>query len=108
MTHDGSWPAGFRPASHAKPDGRTVPVRVGDPTRLSDLRSWHEVEASCTNCRHVARLRPKQLGALVARRLPRPAATALPLAELARRFACSECGNRSGNTVKVVTLDRNV
>ncbi len=80
--------------------------------RLADLREWHIVEARCARCRHVGRLRPKQLTAFIARhpsrRTVRPSAGQTRLADITDRFACTECGNRAGNEVAVVAVERNV
>lgn len=81
-------------------------TRLAD-ARLADLREWHIVEARCASCRHVGRLRPKQLTAFIARRR-RHLAGQTRLADIQPRFACSECGNRAGNEIAVVAIERNV
>lgn len=80
--------------------------------RLADLREWHIVEARCARCRHVGRLRPKQLTAFVSRQSSRKPGRQLAgqtrLVEIVQRFACTECGNRADNQVAVVAVERNV
>lgn len=89
-----------------------TPAGSAGGARLADLREWHIVEARCARCRHVGRLRPKQLTAFVARRPStrggRQFAGQTRLADILERFACSECGNRAGNDIAVVTIERNV
>jgi len=79
---------------------------------LADLREWHVVEARCGRCRHVGRLRPKQLTAFIAKRPDRRGgrqfAGQTRLADIQARFACSECGNRAGNDLAIVAVERNV
>lgn len=74
---------------------------------LSDLREWHVIEAACNNCGHVGRLRPKKMLSMLWRRHRRETGQ-IAVVDLAPRLACSECGNRGGNSLRVVRLDRNV
>ncbi|MBL8703981.1 MAG: hypothetical protein JNM30_04015 [Rhodospirillales bacterium] len=140
MARDGSWSTGSwkaspwrdgprrrkadsDEASASTANNRTANVLAGPAVanvlagpaggaRLADLREWHIVEARCARCRHVGRLRPKQLAAFVARRPStrggRQLAGQTRLAEILERFACSECGNRAGNEIAVVAVERNV
>lgn len=100
------------PAGAQGTDGKGVGAKGDGSARLADLREWHIVEARCARCRHVGRLRPKQLTAFIARhpsrRTVRPPAGQTRLADIADRFACTECGNRTGNEVAVVAVERNV
>lgn len=136
MSRDGSWSSGSWKSSPWKygrrrsggddatlPEGpATTPQRGNEDAnilagpaggaRLADLREWHIVEARCARCRHVGRLRPKQVTAFIARRPGQEAGRRLAgqtrLAEIAARFACRECGNRAGNAISVVAVERNV
>jgi hypothetical protein len=121
MARDGSWSSGSWKSSpwrdgprrtgadSAAPRaeaGKILPGPTGG-TRLADLREWHVVEARCARCRHVGRLRPKQLTAFIARRRHQPVGQTR-LAEIQPRFACSECGNRAGNDLAIVAIERNM
>lgn len=84
---------------------RQPAARPSELARLSDLREWHAMEAVCRQCRHVARLRPKQVMSMLSRRRRRSMAD-VRLVDLEHRLACRECGNRIDNTIKVVAIAR--
>ena len=112
---DAAGPATARPDAAepdaARPDAAKVLAGPAGGARLADLREWHIVEARCAQCRHVGRLRPKQITAFIARRPGQESGRRLAgqtrLAEIAQRFACRECGNRQGNRIAVLAVERN-
>jgi len=73
--------------------------------RFGDLRDWHAIEASCPRCRHVARLRPGVVQAILARSRGGDAGN-IRVSDLEERLRCRECGNRRDNGFTVVTLPR--
>ena len=66
--------------------------------RLGDLRPWHVLGITCFSCRHTATVSPAPL----MRRFGEHQC----IAELEDRFACTACGNRDGNSVKIYKLER--
>jgi hypothetical protein len=67
--------------------------------RLSDLRAWHIVTATCPRCHRQTDLTVSGLA------WERPANTRLT--DLARHLRCTHCGNREGNTFAVRAAPRN-
>lgn len=67
--------------------------------RLSDLRDWHIVTATCFRCRHQVEL---TTGFLTWERSPHAYLT-----ELERKLRCTRCGNRDGNMLSAQMAPRN-
>jgi hypothetical protein len=67
--------------------------------RLGQLKPWHVLRITCLQCRYVAAVSPAPL-------LTR-FGVHQRIVDLEERFACTECGNRGGNSVAVCRLDRN-
>ena len=68
--------------------------------RLEDLRDWHVIEVTCGRCGRVAVVYP----AALRHRLP----GYTRLVGLERRYTCRACGNRSGNTWRIMAMSRNI
>ena len=66
--------------------------------RLSDLREWHVVTATCSRCQRQTDLTVSGLS------WERPPSTRL--ADLERHLRCTHCGNRAGNTFSVRMVPR--
>ena len=67
--------------------------------RLEDLREWHRLEVRCIVCNHRGLIDPTQ----IKHRL----SIHTRLVDLERRYRCVKCGNRSGNSWRVMQLGRN-
>ena len=67
--------------------------------RLGDLKPWHVLKVTCLQCRRAVTVSPAPL-LMRFGEYPR-------IVGIEERFACTECGNRAGNSVKVLRLDRN-
>ncbi len=67
--------------------------------RLEDLRDWHVIEVTCGRCGRQGVVYPASLQ----RRLK----GYIRLIDLERRYACKTCGNRTGNTWRVLEISRN-
>ncbi len=80
---------------------RTRNVIIGPryQVRLEDLRDWHVIEVTCGRCGREGLLYPSTLR----RRLP----DYIRLLDLERRYACKGCGNRFGNTWRILEMSRN-
>ena len=66
--------------------------------RLGDLHPWHVLRVTCFRCRHIANISPAPLLARFGQHER--------LTEVEERFACTECGNRWGNSAQVHELAR--
>ncbi len=66
--------------------------------RLGDLQPRHVLRVTCFSCRHTANVSPLPLLARFGENQR--------VSDLEERFACVECGNRFGNSVKVHELAR--
>jgi hypothetical protein len=66
--------------------------------RLGDLRPWHVLKVTCLRCRRAAVVSPAPLVARFGEHAW--------LVRVEERFACTECGNRAGNSAKVLRLER--
>lgn len=62
--------------------------------RLEDLRVWHEVEATCLNCRHRA--------VIDHARLTQGQPNYARLVDLEMKLRCRRCGRRGGHTITVL------
>ena len=67
--------------------------------RLGDLKPWHVLRVTCLQCRRAATVSPAPLLAKFGQHQR--------IVGIEERFACTDCGNRGGNSVKVWRLDRN-
>lgn len=68
--------------------------------RLGDLKPWHVLKVKCLQCRHSAQVSPTPLLTRFGQHQR--------IADLESRFACTECGNRAGNSFAVFRLDGNL
>jgi len=68
--------------------------------RLGDLQPWHVLRIKCFQCRYRALVSPAPLLARFGR--------LQKIVDIEERFACTECGNRGGNSFAVCRLDRNL
>jgi hypothetical protein len=66
--------------------------------RLHQLRRWHVLTAQCAHCRHTRHMRLWE----VKGNLPENTF----LSEVEERLCCQRCGNRDGNRLLVMMMEK--